>query len=166
MINVYLVYSLFLVTFDVRKVLHARACTLKIYFSAPKLGKSFDTAKKKVHYMLQNVQSVTTFPLPPSKNPDFIGTTENAEKNGRQRKRRKRAAEGANGKWAIIFKQRIRRIRRIFFKPQIALIYQIHSSLEPRARPKDASSSEASLKNCTNLRRLRKRRGCAKKQEC
>ena len=42
--------------------------------------------KKKVHYMLQNVQSVTTFPLPPSKIPDFIGTTENAEKNGRQRK--------------------------------------------------------------------------------
>ena len=25
--------------------------------------------------MLQNVQSVTTFPLPPSKIPDFIGTT-------------------------------------------------------------------------------------------
>ena len=38
--------------------------------------------------MLQNVQSVTTFPLPPSKIPDFIGTTENAEKNGKERKRR------------------------------------------------------------------------------
>jgi hypothetical protein len=84
MINVYLVYSLFLVTFDVRKVLYARARTLKLYFSAPKLGKSFDTAKKKVHYMLQNVQSVTTFPLPPSKIPDFIGTTENAEKTRKQ----------------------------------------------------------------------------------
>ena len=36
--------------------------------------------KKKVHYMLQNVQSVTTFPLPPSKIPDFIGTTGTTEK--------------------------------------------------------------------------------------
>ena len=55
--------------------------------------------KKKVHYMLQNVQSVTTFPLPPSKIPDFIGTTENAEKNGRQRKTRKRTEDnGKNGK--------------------------------------------------------------------
>ena len=55
--------------------------------------------KKKVHYMLQNVQSVTTFPLPPSKIPDFIGTTENAEKNGRQRKTRKRTEDnGNNGK--------------------------------------------------------------------
>ena len=36
--------------------------------------------------MLQNVQSVTTFPLPPSKIPDFIGTTENAEKNGKRGK--------------------------------------------------------------------------------
>jgi len=52
--------------------------------------------------MLQNVQSVTTFPLPPSKNPDFIGTTENGEKNGKSRKQRKRAAEGANGKWGIL----------------------------------------------------------------
>ena len=36
--------------------------------------------KKKVHYMLQNVQSVTTFPLLPSKIPDFIGTTGTTEK--------------------------------------------------------------------------------------
>ena len=32
--------------------------------------------------MLQNVQSVTTFPLPPSKIPDFIETTEDAERRG------------------------------------------------------------------------------------
>ena len=38
--------------------------------------------------MLQNVQSVTTFPLPPSKIPDFIGTTERTEDNGKSRKRR------------------------------------------------------------------------------
>ena len=43
--------------------------------------------KKKVHYMLQNVQSVTTFPLPPSKIPDFIGKRGN---NGNKRKTRKR----------------------------------------------------------------------------
>ena len=52
--------------------------------------------------MLQNVQSVTTFPLPPSKIPDFIGTTERTEDNGKSRKQRKRAAEGANGKGGIL----------------------------------------------------------------
>jgi len=49
--------------------------------------------KKKVHYMLQNVQSVTTFPLPPSKIPDFIGKRGN---NGNKRKTRKRTED--NGK--------------------------------------------------------------------
>jgi hypothetical protein len=45
--------------------------------------------KKKVHYMLQNVQSVTTFPLPPSKIPDFNG------KRGKERKTRKRREKDA-----------------------------------------------------------------------
>ena len=48
--------------------------------------------KKKVHYMLQNVQSVTTFPLLPSKIPDFIGKRGN---NGNKRKTRKRRGKDA-----------------------------------------------------------------------
>ena len=51
--------------------------------------------------MLQNVQSVTTFPLPPSKIPDFIGTTERTEDNGKSRKQRKRRGKNGNNGGAL-----------------------------------------------------------------